>query len=113
LLALLLGQAVGPLLIDQPEDDLDNATALQIAESIWPAKQKRQLIIATHNPNLLVIGDAELVVHCSHYTPPKADAQVGITVAGGIDDKAVRHVVADVMEGGKDAFILRMNRYGF
>ena len=113
LLALLFGQAVGPLLIDQPEDDLDNATALQIAESIWPAKQRRQLIVATHNPNLLVIGDAELVLHCSHFSPPKAEAQVGITVAGGIDDKAVRQVITDVMEGGQNAFILRMNRYGF
>ncbi len=113
LLALLFGQAVGPLLIDQPEDDLDNATALQIAESIWAAKEKRQLIIASHNPNLLVIGDAELVLHCSHFTPPKPGAQVGISVEGGIDSENVRDVVATVMEGGKDALRLRMNRYGF
>jgi len=113
LLALLFGQAAGPLLIDQPEDDLDNATALQIAESIWPAKQKRQLIVASHNPNLLVIGDAELVIHCSHFSPPKAGAQVGITEIGGIDDKPIRKVIADVMEGGENAFLLRMNRYGF
>jgi hypothetical protein len=78
LLALLLGQAVGPLLIDQPEDDLDNATALQIAESIWPAKQKRQLIIAIHNPKPL--GDRRRRARPSLQPlyPPKADAQVGI-----------------------------------
>ncbi|MBB5319476.1 TrlF family AAA-like ATPase [Tunturibacter empetritectus] len=113
LLSLLFGQAVGPLIIDQPEDDLDNATALQIAESIWSAKEKRQLIVASHNPNLLVIGDAELVLHCSHYSPPKPGIQVGISVEGGLDRSSVRDVVAKVMEGGKDAFRLRMNRYGF
>ena len=113
LLALLFGQAVGPLLIDQPEDDLDNATALQIAESIWPAKEKRQLIIASHNPNLLVIGDAELVLHFTHFTPPQSGSQVGISVQGGIDNADVRSIVANVMEGGKPAFQLRMSRYGF
>jgi chromosome segregation protein len=113
LLTLLFGQAVGPLLIDQPEDDLDNATALQIAESIWSAKEKRQLIIASHNPNLLVIGDAELILHCSHFMPPKPGVQVGISEAGGIDTKDIRNAVAAVMEGGEDAFRLRMNRYGY
>jgi len=57
LLQALLNQAGMPLLIDQPEDDLDNAAVIDVAKRIWEAKTRRQLIFASHSPNLVVNGD--------------------------------------------------------
>src|SRR5690606_27679348 len=62
LVRALLNQEGPPLLIDQPEDDLDNQVILEVAEDIWRAKSRRQLIFASHNANLVVNGDADLVV---------------------------------------------------
>lgn len=66
LLKTLLNQAGPPLIIDQPEEDLDNPVMLEIVEQVWQAKQKRQLIFASHNANLVVNGDAELVAWCDY-----------------------------------------------
>lgn len=66
LLKTLLNQAGPPLIIDQAEEDLDNPVMLHIVDQVWQAKQKRQLIFASHNANLVVNGDAELVVWCDH-----------------------------------------------
>lgn len=112
LLTLLFNQAAGPLLIDQPEDDLDNSTVHSISERLWPAKQNRQLMFSTHNPNLLVIGDAELVMYCDYVTPP-GRVRVRIAHEGAIDNPEVRVVITQGMEGGENAFRLRMQRYGF
>jgi type III restriction enzyme len=112
LLTLLFNQTAGPLLIDQPEDDLDNSTVHSISEKLWPAKQNRQLMFSTHNPNLLVIGDAELVMHCDYVVPPGA-VKVRVAHEGAIDNPAIRSIVTKVMEGGETAFKSRMQLYGF
>jgi chromosome segregation protein len=112
LIGLLLNQTAGPLVVDQPEDDLDMATILKVAERLWKAKEKRQVIFATHNPNLVVVGDAELVLNCS-YTHRGQEARVQITDEGAIDNPSICRVITAVMEGGEQAFRLRKERYGF
>ena len=65
-LITLLKQSGPPLVIDQPEDDLDNQIIFEIVKRIWEAKTHRQLIVSSHNANLVVNGDAELVVWCNY-----------------------------------------------
>jgi chromosome segregation protein len=112
LIGLLLNQTAGPLVVDQPEDDLDMSTILVVAGGLWNAKERRQVIFATHNPNLVVIGDAELVLHCA-YTQPGQTARVHIANEGAIDNPKICDVITTVMEGGEEAFRLRKERYGF
>lgn len=112
LLKTLLNQQGPPLIIDQPEEDLDNPVVLQVVEQIWAAKSRRQIIFASHNANLVVNGDAELVVWCDHRTA--ADQSRGkIAGEGAIDVPAIREAITSVMEGGQEAFNLRMQKYGF
>lgn len=61
LLKVLLSQNGPPLIIDQPEDDLDNEVILEIVRAIWKAKSKRQVVVSSHNANVVVNGDADLV----------------------------------------------------
>lgn len=112
LLWTLLSQDGPPLLIDQPEDDLDNPIIAEIVEHIWDAKQRRQLLFASHNANIVVNGDAELVVACANRI---TDDQSGGTInaEGAIDMYHVREVITQVMEGGEQAFLLRRDKYGF
>lgn len=112
LLKTLLNQPGPPLIIDQPEEDLDNPVMLEIVERVWQAKQKRQLIFASHNANLVVNGDAELVAWCDHRT---AGDQSRGTIAGegAIDVDDVRDAIKKIMEGGEAAFNLRKEKYGF
>lgn len=112
LLQVLLAQPGPPLLIDQPEDDLDSQVVLQVAEHIWTAKTRRQLVFASHNANLVVNGDAELVICCDYR---KAGEQSGgqIKLEGAIDVPAVRKEITAVMEGGEKAFRMRQQKYGF
>jgi predicted ATPase len=112
LIGLLMSQSAGPLVVDQPEDDLDNSTILKVAERLWNAKEKRQIIFSTHNPNLAVIGDAELVLHCA-YQQPVQGAKVEVADRGAIDNRKVCEILANVMEGGEEAFVLRKEKYGF
>jgi type III restriction enzyme len=112
LIGLLMNQSAGPLVIDQPEDDLDNSTILRVAERLWSSKEKRQIIFSTHNPNLVVIGDAELVIHCA-YQQPVQGARVEIANQGAIDNKKICETLTDVVEGGAEAFRLRKEKYGF
>jgi chromosome segregation protein len=112
LLKTLLNQAGPPLIIDQPEEDLDNPVMLEIVEQVWKAKQKRQLIFASHNANLVVNGDAELVAWCDYRTT--GDQSRGtIAGEGAIDVTAVRDAIKAIMEGGEAAFNLRKEKYGF
>lgn len=112
LLTVLLNQPGMPLLIDQPEDDIDNRAIGQIIQNIWDAKKKRQLIFASHNANLVVNGDAELVV-CCDYKDSNSQTRGIIKVEGAIDTKAVKNEITSVMEGGEKAFKLRKDKYGF
>lgn len=112
LLTVLLNQEGPPLIIDQPEDDVDSKMVKDIVEQIWKAKSKRQLIFASHNANFVVNGDAELVACCDYV---KAGDQTGgrIKAMGAIDKEEIREEITTVTEGGRQAFKLRMVKYGF
>lgn len=112
LLTVLLNQPGGPLIIDQPEDDVDSKMISDIVGLIWKAKTERQLIFASHNANFVVNGDAELVICCDYV---RSEDQTGgkIKTVGAIDTKDVRDDITAVTEGGEKAFKLRKQKYGF
>lgn len=112
LLRVLLAQSGPPLIIDQPEEDLDNPVILEIIAEIWQAKSKRQILFSSHNANIVVNGDADLVLCCDYRT---AGDQSGgqIKCRGAIDMDDIRNEITMVMEGGKEAFRLRKEKYGF
>ena len=112
LLTMLLNQPGTPLLIDQPEDDIDNRAINQIISRVWNSKQKRQLIFTSHNANLVVNGDAELVI-CCDYRDASDQTRGKIKEQGAIDKNKVRDEITSVMEGGEKAFKLRKQKYGF
>ena len=107
ILSIILIEKDIPLLIDQPEDDLDNAFIFsEIVQTLRREKERRQFIIATHNANIPVSGDAELIMLM------EADEQNGwIRCAGSIDDPAIREPVENILEGGRAAFRLRQSKY--
>ncbi|HYF69065.1 MAG TPA: PHP domain-containing protein [Ohtaekwangia sp.] len=109
LLAILLqSKSKVPLLIDQPEDNLDSEfISKTIVSNLRKIKEKRQVIIVTHNPNIAVLGDAELVI------PLKStNVRSIITDRGSIDRKETRDLCCDILEGGRPAFIRRKEIYG-
>ncbi len=110
ILSILLNQETGPLIIDQPEDDLDNKVIHQITESIVNAKKKRQLIFSSHNANVAVNGDAELIL-CFDHNSDRSSGEVHSK--GAIDNLEVKAMVKDIMEGGEKAFNMRQTKYGF
>ncbi len=112
LLSVLLNQEGSPLLIDQPEDDIDNRAINEIIENIWLAKNRRQLIFTSHNANLVVNGDAELVV-CCDYKESSQQTQGEIKYEGAIDNPEIKKEITLIMEGGEKAFKLRKEKYGF
>ena len=107
MLAFLLAHGDEPLILDQPEDDLDNHLIYGlVVQQIRSNKLRRQLIIVTHNPNIVVNGDAELI----HVLDFNHQCQVKQT--GSLQDPAMRREVCLVMEGGKEAFDRRYLRLG-
>ncbi|WP_282165088.1 TrlF family AAA-like ATPase [Cellulophaga baltica] len=112
LLTVLLNQPGIPLLIDQPEDDIDNRAIDAIIKNIWNAKKKRQLVFTSHNANLVVNGDAELVI-CCDYKDASSQTRGVIKAEGAIDAREIKNEITSVMEGGEKAFRLRKDKYGF
>jgi len=112
LLFTLLNQPGPPLIIDQPEDDLDNQIIFDIVKRIWDAKTRRQIIFTSHNANLVVNGDAELVV-CCDYRIAGDYSRGRISHEGAIDMPEIRDTIKTIMEGGEKAFKLRLDKYGF
>ncbi|MFV1976578.1 MAG: TrlF family AAA-like ATPase [Candidatus Scalindua sp.] len=115
ILLLLLLESDAPIIIDQPEDDLDN---FFIAEGIIPKmreeKLRRQFIFSTHNANIPVLGDAELIVGLRAVGEASGGhGEIPVEWMGSIDDKIVRLNVEQILEGGKDAFEIRRAKYGF
>ena len=98
-----------PLLIDQPEDDLDNSFVYHsLVREFHSIKPRRQLIIATHNPNIPIGGDSENILVL------KSDGEHGwIDCSGTIDNNAVSEKVLQILEGDFDAFARRAEKYGF
>jgi type III restriction enzyme len=112
LLSTLLSQDGMPLIVDQPEEDLDSDTIQAIVRKVWEAKGRRQILFASHNANLVVNGDADLVLVCAYSRA--GDQSAGqIKAQGAIDQRAVREEITRVMEGGESAFKLRKEKYGF
>jgi PHP family Zn ribbon phosphoesterase len=114
-LLLLLLESDAPLIVDQPEDDLDNRF---IAESVVPTtreeKRKRQFIFSTHNANIPVLGDAEQIVGLTPVVEGGIEhATIPEELCGSIDTPAVKDLVKELLEGGQEAFELRKQKYGF
>jgi hypothetical protein len=108
MLPLIALAETDPLIIDQPEDNLDNAMVGEtLTRILADLKERRQIIVCTHNPNIVVGGDAEQVVVLD--APAAHAAEVVHT--GSIDDTEIIDAVLTVMEGGRDAFIARRKRY--
>lgn len=112
LLKTLLNQVGPPLMIDQPEEDLDNPVMLEIVNQLWEAKQLRQIVFASHNANLVVNGDAELVAWFG-YRSSDDQSRGTIQGVGAIDVEQARTAIKQIMEGGEAAFRLRREKYGF
>lgn len=109
ILSLLLSSGDQPLIIDQPEDDLDNRYIYDVVvDLLRKRKFSRQIIIATHNANVPVNGDAELILALG------VENRLGRLLArGSIDKPEIKEQVNNIMEGSAEAFRLRKERYGY
>ena len=108
MLAFLLAHGEEPLVLDQPEDDLDNHLIYDlVVRQIRENKLRRQIIVVTHNPNIVVNGDAEML-HALDF----AQGQCMIRLSGSLQEEAMRAEVCRVMEGGLEAFERRYRRLG-
>lgn len=103
---LIVDLRTTPLLLDQPEENLDNATiASLLVPAIQEASRRRQTIIVTHNANLAIVGDADQIVHCTH-----TNGTFDVT-SGCISELSVAQSAVDVLEGTKPAFDIRRHKY--
>lgn len=107
-----------PLLIDQPEGNLDNSSVYkQLVPYIRKAKKRRQIVLITHNPNLVVATDAERVIIATAERPTTQPYPCLRYDSGGLEhsfagtDMGVREAVCLLLEGGEEAFKARENRY--
>lgn len=108
MLAFLLAHGDEPLVLDQPEDDLDNHLIYDlVVRQIRSNKLRRQIIVVTHNPNIVVNGDAEMV-HALSF----AGGQCRIAQRGSLQRSSMRDEVCQIMEGGREAFERRYRRLG-
>jgi ABC-type lipoprotein export system ATPase subunit len=98
-----------PIIIDQPEENLDNQTIFKVlVKCIKAAKQRRQVIMVTHNPNLAVVCDAEKII-CA--TCDKATNTFNY-ISGGIESPVIKARVVEILEGTEPAFKNRKRKYG-
>jgi DNA repair exonuclease SbcCD ATPase subunit len=105
LLPILLARRDNPLIIDQPEDNLDNHFIFEtVVNAVQRMKKRRQMIFITHNANIPVLAEAELVLVMS------SDGRVGVIEKRGTVDEC-REEIIDLLEGGREAFELRSKRY--
>ena len=107
---LILDRQDIPLVIDQPEDNLDNKSVYEILVTfIKMAKQRRQIILVTHNPNLAVVADAEQIIHVSI---DKTDREHDFDFfSGSIENPSINEAVIDILEGTLPAFDNRRLKY--
>jgi hypothetical protein len=111
ILLLLLLESDTPLVIDQPEDDLDNRfISDHVVPIIKTEKRRRQFVFSSHNANIPVLGDAELIIGL------EATAERGTVPPeqlGSIDKASIRQLASEILEGGREAFELRRAKYDF
>lgn len=106
LLSFILSYGKEPLLLDQPEDDLDNELIYSlIVKQLRATKSKRQIIIVTHNANIVVNGDAEMVLPLE-----VKNGQSVIPHPASIQNTKVREKICAILEGGQQAFSQRYKR---
>lgn len=106
ILAFLLSYGEEPMVLDQPEDDLDNHLIYDlIVKQVRENKSRRQLIIVTHNANIVVNGDAELTLALDII-----NGQTRVIEQGGLQEQEIREKICHVMEGGEEAFERRYRR---
>lgn len=111
LLLILLADSDKPLVIDQPEDDLDNRFVYDgVVKQLRKLKGKRQIIASTHNANIPVLGDAELVLTLQ---ASSNHADLDSDTLGSLDILSVRKNIENILEGGAEAFSSRRRIYGF
>lgn len=115
ILAVVLAQDDAPVVIDQPEDEVDNEfTYRDLVPLLRRAKEKRQIILTTHDPNIPVNGDAELILALEATQGCGAIKVIdGRRCLGALDQSHVQQAVEDIMEGSEDAFRRRFEMYGF
>lgn len=103
----MLAESNVPLVIDQPEDDLDNAFIFSsIVKTLRAIKERRQVILVTHNANIAVLGDSELIL------PMHRENDCGkVKDRGSIDAAPTKMCVLNILEGGSDAFLRRKEMY--
>lgn len=107
LLALALASGTEPLVIDQPEDDLDNRYIYdEVVRVLTRVCEARQVIVATHNANIPVLGDAELILALD----AGADRS-HVLASGGLETAEVANQARQILEGGDQAFLARHRRY--
>ena len=118
-----------PIMIDQPEDDLDNRAIYdKLVEYLRKQKSKRQIILATHNPNVVVGADSELVIVANQNGLDSKNQDslkfeyYGNSLENSFEDKSsqtillskgIREHVCEILEGGNLAFEIREKKYGY
>ncbi len=128
-LFLQLNNSSSPILIDQPEDNLDNRTVFSaLNEYVRKKKIDRQIIMVTHNPNLVVTTDSENVIVANqqgqgsgenvqfkfeYINGPLENDFNDKSQSGILNKKGIKQHVCEILEGGEDAFRKRENRYKF
>jgi ABC-type cobalamin/Fe3+-siderophores transport system ATPase subunit/acetolactate synthase regulatory subunit len=105
LLPILLARRDSPLIIDQPEDNLDNHFIFEtVVNAVQRLKKRRQMIFITHNANIPVLAEADLVLVMN------SDGRIGVIERSGTVDEC-REQIIELLEGGRRAFELRSKRY--
>ena len=117
-LSIILLASPYPLIVDQPEDDLDNRFIYdEVVQILRRERGGRQIVIATHNANIPVAGDAEQIfaLDTVEETLPggRKDLRCQVVISGFINRPEVRQQVSTILEGGEQAFALRRQKYGF
>lgn len=106
---LLIDKGTIPLIIDQPEGNLDNETIYDIIKNcVDEARNRRQIIIVTHNPNIAVVCDAEQIIHATIDKTNKNKVQY---TCGSIESKQINQYLVNVLEGTKPALVNRIKKY--
>ncbi|MDT8067940.1 MAG: hypothetical protein ROO76_07195 [Terriglobia bacterium] len=106
---LLIDKRDIPLIIDQPEENLDNQTVYKIlVPCLREARKKRQVVIVTHNPNLAIVCDADQIIHCAI---DKTQKNRITYTTGAIENETLNHLIVDVLEGTRPAFDHRDAKY--
>ena len=106
---LMLDKEDIPLIIDQPEDNLDNQSVVKIVvEFMKRAKKRRQIFMVTHNPNLAVVADAEQIIYVNIN---KQNNNEFTFSSGSIENPEINKCIVDILEGTLPAFGKRKDKY--